>query len=271
MTIAFVPSRLANLEVFRDSELSELHLLAQASPLHGLLQDPAWREASAIDFAYTSSLVEGNTYSREDAIALLTAGTIAPGKSPQETQMLQNLRDAHALILDNAHEIVQAGLAGYRDIHTMLMRGILPAEQLGATRATRLVRITGTDYMPPDGAAYLDRRAAEILAGLGHAANPFDACLYAACTLSYLQLFEDGNKRASRVFQNAILIAADLPPVLFPPSMIDAYMGAQLVYYETGDFLMHRGFVLDAYRRALRGPPFGSASNRNPAPKVVSS
>lgn len=52
--------------------------------------------------------------------------------------MLLNLRDAHALILDNAHEIVQAGLAGYREIHTVLMRGILPAEQLGATRATRL-------------------------------------------------------------------------------------------------------------------------------------
>ena len=77
---------------FRDSELSELHLLAQASPLHGLLQDPAWREASAIDFAYASGLVEGNTYSREDAIALLTAKTIAPGKRPQETQMMLNLR-----------------------------------------------------------------------------------------------------------------------------------------------------------------------------------
>jgi len=33
MTIPFVPLRLANREVFRDSELSELHLLAQASPL----------------------------------------------------------------------------------------------------------------------------------------------------------------------------------------------------------------------------------------------
>lgn len=251
MTIAFVLSRLANLEVFRDSELSELHLLAQASPLQGLLQDPAWREASAIDFAYASGLVEGNTYSREDAIALLTAGTIAPSKRPQETQMLLNLRDAHALILDNAHEIVQAGLAGYREIHTVLMRGILPGEQLGATRATRQVRITGTNYMPPDGAAYLDRRAAEILAGLGHVANPFDACLYAACNLSYLQLFEDGNKRASRVLQNALLVAADLPPVLLPEAMIDAYVDAQLVYYETGDYLMHRGLMLEAFRRAV--------------------
>lgn len=84
MTIAFVLSRLANLEVFRDSELSELHQLAQASPLQGLLQDPAWREASAIDFAYASGLVEGNTYSREDAIALLTAVTIPRARDPRK-------------------------------------------------------------------------------------------------------------------------------------------------------------------------------------------
>jgi Fic family protein len=184
MTIAFVPSRLANLEVFRETEIEELRRLVTETPLHRLLQNRAWREASAIDFAYTSGLVEGNTYSRKDAIALLTAGNIAPRKGPQETQMLLNLRDAHALILDNAHEIVQTGLAGYREIHTLLMRRILPAEQLGATRATRYIRISGTDYMPPDGAAYLDRRAAEILAGLGHVANPFDACLYAASNLS---------------------------------------------------------------------------------------
>ncbi|KWT97688.1 MULTISPECIES: Fic family protein [unclassified Variovorax] len=248
MTIAFVPSRLANLEVFRDAELDELRLLAQHTPLHDLLDDPAWREASAIDFAYTSGRVEGNTYSREDANALLTAGTIAAGKSPQETQMLLNLRDAHTLILDNAHEIVQAGLAGFREIHRVLMRQILPAEQLGATRTTRHVRITGTDYMPPHGAAYLDGLAAEIFAGLARAANPFDACLYAACNLSYLQLFEDGNKRASRVIQNALLVAAGLSPMLLPESMVGAYLDAQLVYYEAGDYLMHRGLMLEAFR-----------------------
>jgi Fic family protein len=90
--------------------------------------------------------------------------------------------------------------------------------------------------------------AAEIFAGVGRAANPFDACLYAACNVSYLQLFEDGNKRASRVLQNALLVAADLPPVLLTESMIDAYVDAQVVYYETGDYLLHRGLMLEAFR-----------------------
>ena len=40
MSIAFAPSRLSNLEVFRDAEWRELHRLAQDTPLHGLLSDP---------------------------------------------------------------------------------------------------------------------------------------------------------------------------------------------------------------------------------------
>jgi len=30
--------------------------------------------------------------------------------------------------------------------------------------------------------------------------------------------------------------------------MIKAYINAQLAYYETGDHLMHRRFMLEAYR-----------------------
>lgn len=63
MTISFVPSRLATLDVFRDAELDELRRLAQIKPLGALLRNPAWREASAIDLAYTSALrAQSRTY-----------------------------------------------------------------------------------------------------------------------------------------------------------------------------------------------------------------
>lgn len=250
MSINYVPSRLEAVEVFRENELAELHLCAQRNPLSMLLSNPRWKEESAIDFAYTSAQIEGNTYSRAETITLLKMGRTAGGKSFQEAQMIVNLRDAYAMILANAHEIVDAGLDGLRRVHATLMRGILPDDQLGATRSTTRVRISGSEYVPPDGVRYLEKQAGVLFTALGRAGDPFDASVYAACNLSYLQLFEDGNKRSSRVFQNAILIASGLPPIQFPISMIEAYIDAQLTYYESGDYLMHRGFVLEAYRDA---------------------
>lgn len=260
MTISFIPSRLEYVEIFRDVELEELRRCAQANPLTALLGNERWKEESAIDFAYTSAQIEGNTYSRADTITLLKLGRTAGGKSFMEAQMIVNLRDAHSLILDHAVDIVNAGIDGLRRIHTVLMRGILPDDQLGATRKTTRVRIAGTEYVPPDGVLYIDKQAAVIFRNLGCANNPFDASVYAACNLSYLQIFEDGNKRTSRVFQNAILIAAGLPPIQFPISLIQAYIDAQLVFYETGDFLMHRAFVLETYRTSYPASDDDSAS-----------
>lgn len=250
MTIRYVPSRLESVEVFREKELAELRLCADSHPLPSLLSNPRWKEESAIDFAYTSAQIEGNTYTRAETITLLKMGRTAGGKSFTEAQMIVNLRDAYALLLDRAHELVNEGLGGLRQLHQVLMRGILPDSELGSTRKTKSARIGGTEYMPPDGEGYIEKQAGILFGQLGHASNAFDASLYAACNLSYLQIFEDGNKRTSRAFQNALLLAAGLPPVQFPISMIEAYIDAQLVYYETGDYLMHRGFMLEAYRNS---------------------
>lgn len=84
--------------------------------------------------------------------------------------------------------------------------------------------------------------------------DPFDQSLYVGCNLAYLQYFEDGNKRTSRVFQNAVLMANGLPPVLFSANSRDEYIAATLYYYEHGDYAMHRCFTLDAYDRTYLPP-----------------
>ncbi|MDM0032049.1 Fic family protein [Variovorax sp. J22P271] len=196
-----------------DEELAELNRHAGANPLSRLLANPRWKEESAIDFAHTSAQIEGNTYSHADTITLLKMGRTAGGKSFVEAQMIVNLRSAYELVLGDASALVHAGVEGVRRIHSVLMRGILPDDQLGATRKTRRVRISGTEYRPPDAPPYLDKQAARVQENIVRAANPFDASVYAACALSCLQLFEDGNKRTSRVFQIAILIASAADPV----------------------------------------------------------
>jgi Fic family protein len=250
MAIHYDSARLDVVDIFRDEEVVELRQHAEAHPFSKLIGSPRWKEESAIDFAYTSAQLEGNTYTRADTILLLKAGRTAGSKAFAEAQMIVNLREAYEMCLDRAASIVSDPLAGIRLIHKMLMRGMLPDDQLGATRTTKNALIEGSEYIPPGDVAYLEEEVAKLFSNLAKAADPFSASVYASCNLSYLQLFEDGNKRTSRLFQNAILVASDLPPVQFPVSMNGAYIEAQLGYYERGEYAMHRRFVLEAYRTA---------------------
>lgn len=250
MTIHYVSSRLENVEIFNEEDVAKLRQHASSHPLSKLTSSPRWKEESAIDFTYTSAKIEGNTYTRADTITLLKQGITAGGKSFYEAKMIVNLRDTYTMVLDRAAAIVANPLEGIRTIHKSLMNGLLPEHQLGTTRKTTNARIGGTEYIPPDGVQYIEKQAARIFENLGKTSDPFSASIYAACNLSYLQFFEDGNKRTSRVFQNAVLMAADLPPLQFPVSMNAQYVEAQLTYYEQGDYSFHRGFLIQAFENA---------------------
>jgi Fic family protein len=250
MTIHYVSSRLENVEIFNEDDVAKLRLHASAHPLATLTSSPRWKEESAIDFTYTSAQIEGNTYTRADTITLLKEGITAGGKTFYEATMILNLRDTYRIVLDRAADIVADPLEGIRAIHKSLMKGLLPEDQLGTTRKTTNARIGGTEYIPPDGVQYIEKQAARIFENIGKTSDPFSASIYAACNLSYIQFFEDGNKRTSRVFQNAVLMAADLPPLQFPVSMNAQYVEAQLAYYEQGDYSFHRGFMVQAFKNA---------------------
>ncbi|VTU41719.1 hypothetical protein RA8P1_00079 (plasmid) [Variovorax sp. RA8] len=94
-------------------------------------------------------------------------GRTAGGKSFLDAQMLVNLRDAPTIILTDAQNIVESGLDGLREVHASLMRGILPDDQLSATRKTTRVRIAGTQYIPSDGVAASCWRLQVRLSGTG--------------------------------------------------------------------------------------------------------
>lgn len=250
MTVHYVSVRLENVEVFPEEDVAKLRLHASTHPFSKLAIIPRWKEESAIDFAYTSAQIEGNSYTRADTIALLKKGITAAGKSAYEATMIVNLRDTYKMLLERSTDIVADPLHGIRSLNRSLMKGLLPEGQLGATRKTTNTMIGGTEYIPPNSVQYIEKQAARIFENLGKTSDPFSASVYAACNLSYIQFFEDGNKRTSRVFQNAILMAADLPPLQFPVSMNSQYLEAQLTYYEEGDYSFHRGFMMEAYRNA---------------------
>jgi hypothetical protein len=58
-----------------------------------------------IDLSWSSSRLEGNTYSLLDTKELIEHGNAAPGKDAKETQMILNHKAAIELLVDSAEEI----------------------------------------------------------------------------------------------------------------------------------------------------------------------
>lgn len=253
MSFGYQPSRLFQHEVFNDAELGQLHALAESAPLRELINNPRWKEESAIDFVCTSAQIEGNTYTRAETITLLKMGKTA-GKRYADAVMIMNLRATYDYILENAAKVLVDPLGELTRYHSILMRELLLDSELGAARKTRGVMIGGSEYMPLSGADQLSKQLSLLLDEMGKTKDCFNKSVYAACNLAYLQYFEDGNKRTSRVFQNAILMANDLPPVLFSPDSIADYIDSTLYYYESGDYATHRRFTIDAYERSYGQP-----------------
>jgi Fic family protein len=62
--------------------------------------------------------------------------------------------------------------------------------------------------------------------------NVFEKSLLALVLLSYIQAFNDGNKRTARIVSNAILIAHHSCPISFRTVDSIEYKKAMLVFYE---------------------------------------
>ena len=246
----YQPARLLSHDFFSEEELRCLHEIAAASPLSTLIAGERWKEESAIDFVYTSAQIEGNTYSRADTISLLKIGKTANDKRYTDAVMIVNLRSAYDYILEHANLVIGDPAGELAKYHSILMRGLLPDGDLGTARKTRGTMIGASSYRPLSGADLLLRERNVLFAEMGQIPDPFSKAIYASTNLSYVQFFEDGNKRTSRVFQNALLMSHNLAPVLFPVSAIQDYLEAILMYYEHGDPILNRAFMLNAYKAA---------------------
>jgi Fic family protein len=249
MKINYNSSRLEQVQIFSDEELIRLRRLASENPLSELASNPKWIEESGIDFSYSSSQIEGNTYTRAETINLLKKGVTAGEKPFSDAVMILNLRETYNYITKHSIEILNDPLREIKRYHSMLMANILSSSELGATRKMRGVMIGGSNYQPLSGEGPLNGEMNRLIKILSSIDDPFDKCLYAASNIAYLQYFEDGNKRTSRVAQNAILMANGLPPVLIEAQSVNDYIEGTIDYYESGDHIQNRQVMLNAYER----------------------
>jgi len=184
-----------------------------------------------IDLSYNSSRLEGNTYSRLDTQKLVEEGITAEGKVHEETVMIMNHKEAILFLVENAQEIELNSLA-IRNLHHLLSQDLLANPEACGNIRTIEVDIGQSTYKPLNNPHQLKELFELILFKARKIEDPFEQSFFLLVHLSYLQAFEDVNKRTSRLSCNIPFIKENLCPLSFTDVSRDNYTAALLAIYE---------------------------------------
>jgi Fic family protein len=190
-------------------------------------------ERLAIDLCWKSSQIEGNTYSLIQTETLLKDLREAVGKTKEEAHMLLNHKRALDYILEAPDFFKPLTVGKIENIHSILV------QNLDVTRNLRKhpVGITGTNYRPLDNEFQI-REAMEFMVDSVNATkNTLEKALLVLLLISYIQPFEDGNKRTARIMANSVLLADKFCPLSFRTVDPEEYRLAMLVFYEINSLI----------------------------------
>ena len=203
-------------------------------------------EQLLIDLSWSSSKLEGNRYSLLDTEQLFKSGQPA---TDQDGIMLLNHKAAIEFLVDAVPTLgLTAGLL--QNLHSILMRDLLTdSRSLGAIR-TKLVNITGTAYVPMQAPQVLREMFGRIVSTAQHIRSPVESAFFLWVNLAYLQPFEDGNKRVSRLAANIPLMLYNQAPLSFMDVDRQDYALAMMGVYEFRDVSMAADLFAWTYRRS---------------------
>src|SRR5882762_4613554 len=204
-----------------------------------------------IDLSWSSSRLEGNTYSLLDTKELIEHGTAAPGKDAKETQMILNHKAAIELLVESAEDI---GVNRYTltNLHALLADNLLEdARNAGRLRETP-VAIGASTYIPTAIPQLIDEMFARLLELGAAIRDPFEQSFFLLVHIPYLQPFVDVNKRTSRLASNIPLIKRNRVPLSFIDVPEQTYIDGLIGIYELNRVELLRDVFVWAYERASR-------------------
>lgn len=248
---SLIPDILSKVSLFSKEELDSLNKLqekftrniAQLTPFEYQKE----MERLGIDLSWKSSQIEGNTYSLLETERLLKEKETASGKTKEEAIMLLNHKDALDFITQNPDYLEYLSVSKIENIHSILIK------ELGVDRniRTRRVGITGTNYRPIDNEFQIREALEQTCELVNNRTNIFEKALFVLMLLSYIQAFNDGNKRVARIVSNAILIANKYCPISFRSVDSIDYKKAMLLFYEQNNISAFKQIFINQFRFAV--------------------
>ena len=242
---------LGNISLFTNEELEKLNILQKKfkENISGLAEELYKKdmERLAIDLSWKSSQIEGNTYSLLETEQLLKEKKTASGKSKDEAVMLLNHKEAIDFIVENPDYLKELTVARIENIHGILVKEL----NVDRNIRRRRVGITGTNYMPLDNEFQIREALEDVCRLINSRDNIFEKSLLLLVLISYIQPFNDGNKRTARIVSNAQLIANGYCPISFRTVDSVDYKKAMLVFYEQNNITGFKKIFIEQFEFAV--------------------
>lgn len=205
-------------------------------------------ERLIIELSWKSSKIEGNTYTLLDTEKLILENKQASGHDQKEAQMILNHKDAFNFIRANAGQFKTITRKNLEELHAILVKNL----SVGLGLRAKPVGVVGSMYRPLDNIYQITEAIDELGRAVSRAKTPYAKALIALLGIGYIQPFEDGNKRTSRLMANAILLTHSLAPLSYRSIDETEYREAMLVFYELNSMMPFKKIFIGQYDFAAK-------------------
>jgi len=234
--------------IFNKEELSELEKLNNNYKQRIKNLTPAIIkkefERLTIELSWKSSHIEGNTYSLIDTEILIKQNKEAIGHSKEEAVMILNHKKALDYIINKKSNFKNITLRKIENIHKLVVQNLNIQDGLRSVP----VGIIGTKYRPLDNKYQIIEAVEQFIKVVNKLKNPFSKALISILMISYIQMFEDGNKRTARLFGNAILLANNYCPLSYRSIDEGDYKKAMIIFYEQNSARFFKELFIEQFK-----------------------
>lgn len=204
-------------------------------------------ERIMIEFSWKSSAIEWNTYSLLNTEALIKENIKDETKSPEETQMILNHKDAFNESIQNREKFLKLKSSNIEYLHSVLIKKLNVQKNIRKSG----VWITWTKYKPLNNEFQIKESLDELVNLINKKESFFEKAFLVLILLSYIQAFEDWNKRTARMFSNAILLANNSIPLSYRIVDIVEYKKASILFYELNNLSYFKKIFIEQFEDAV--------------------
>lgn len=205
-------------------------------------------ERLIIELSWKSSKIEGNTYTLLDTEKLILEHKEAVGHDKAEAIMILNHKDAFTFAHEHAKEYRILTRANLEQLHGILVKDL----SVGLGLRSKPVGVVGSKYRPLDNIHQIREAVDELSLAVARMETPYGKALMALLGVSYIQPFEDGNKRTARLMTNALLLAYECAPLSYRSVEEKDYREASLVFYELNSLMPFKDIFVGQYEFAAK-------------------
>lgn len=205
-------------------------------------------ERLIVELSWKSSKIEGNTYTLLDTEKLILEHQEAVGHDKKEAIMILNHKDAFNFIHEQAEKFQTLTLANLEELHKILVKDL----SVGFGLRQKPVGVLGSKYRPLDNIHQIREVVEKLATVVAAMKTPYAKTLTALLFLSYIQPFEDGNKRTARLMGNALLLAHQCAPLSYRSVEEKDYREAMLVFYELNSIMPFKKIFIEQYTFAAK-------------------